>query len=579
MKHKIIVLLGAVLCLTAGFRYALVQKGNPGIINAAIAEKKKFAISCTPDWNSINADSLATTISVLPGWGNYRWHITTNNDSAQFYFNQGINLYYAFHIIESMASFKKAQLFDANNAMIYWAQALAYGPNINDFEYSAAPAAYDAAQKAVALSGPCNAKEKALIRAMAVRYSNDSSLSRAALNQKYTDAMQQVYKKFASDADAGTLYADAMMLQHPWEYWKHNGEAHPWTPAIINVLEKTLALHPNQPGANHYYIHMVEASPNPSRALASAGRLGRLMPEVSHMIHMPSHIYIRTGNYIEGMKVNRMSVNGYNKYLGLYKDVEGNAFLYLMHNLHMQSACALFGADYTTAKKSAEACAASFDTSFLSLPQPLGNAVQYLYMTPVFADVRFGKWDAILTATDIPEQYVYARVLQHWARGMAYAAKMQMPDAVNALQLMQEKMKTPDLQVVMEPFNAPYAAAIVAEKILEGIIAAKKGQKDEAITLLQTAANNETALIYTEPRDWLLPARQYLGAVLLRTGNGAAAEKSFREDLRDNPGNHWSLWGLYQSLLLQKKTEAAQVKKQYDKAFAEAKTTGSSILY
>ncbi|HMO60866.1 MAG TPA: hypothetical protein PKC39_05675 [Ferruginibacter sp.] len=580
MKQHLFLLLTAIVCITAGFRFALNQKDNTTVANKSIADKKKFAISCTPDWNSINTDSLASTISVLPGWGNYRWRISTNNDSAQFYFNQGINLYYAFHIIESMASFKKAELFDNKNAMIYWAQALAYGPNINDFEYNVAPAAYDAAQKAVALSSQCTAKEKALIQAMAVRYSNDSSISRTILNQEYTNAMHQVYKKFPGDADAGTLYADAMMLQHPWEYWKHNGEAHPWTPAIIDVLEKTLATHPNQPGANHYYIHMVEASPNPGRALPSANRLGKLMPEVSHMIHMPSHIYIRTGNYSEGMKVNQMSVNGYNKYLGLYKEVESNAFLYLFHNLHMQSACALFGANYTTALQSAEACASHFDSSLLSLPQPLGNYAQYMYMTPVFANLRFGQWNAILTTKDIPEKYLYARVLQLWAKGMAHAAKMELKNAATALQQMQEIMKAPDLQVVMEPFNAPYAAAMVAEKILEGIIAYKAGKIDDAITMLQKAATHETALIYTEPRDWLLPARQYLGDILLKAGKGAAAEKSFREDLNDNPGNHWSLWGLYQSLQLQKKAAAAaQVKIAYDKAFAVAKTTGSAILY
>jgi hypothetical protein len=242
-------------------------------------------------------DSLALSMKPLPGWGNYNWKIASASDSARFYFNQGINMYYAFHIIESMASFKKAGTFDDKNAMIYWAQALAYGPNINDFAYATAPDALAATQKAMGLSASCTAKEKALINAMSVRYSSDTSISRKDLNQRYATEMKNVYQHFKNDADAGALYADALMLQHPWEYWEHNGNAQPWTPEIVSVLENVLKQHPSHPGANHYYIHTVEASPNPGRALASADRLGKMMPDVSHMVHMPSHIYIRTGNY------------------------------------------------------------------------------------------------------------------------------------------------------------------------------------------------------------------------------------------------------------------------------------------
>ena len=335
-------------------------------------------IQCSPDWAHINEDSIAIGIGVLPGWGNYRWNITKQSDSARFYFNQGINMYYAFHIIEAMASFKKAQQFDDNNAMIYWGQALAYGPNINDFAYTATPEAFAAAQKAVSFKNNCTAKEKALIDAIAVRYSSDSTISRASLNQLYADNMKKAYNQFKKDADIATLYADALMLQHPWNYWKHNGDAEPWTPEILSVLENTLKTNPLHPGANHYYIHTVEASPNPSRALASADRLGKLMPGVAHMIHMPSHIYIRSGNYKQGIKVNEMSVKGYSNYLALYPEVQNNAPLYLIHNLHMQSACAMMRANYKYSNKTAAECSHSFDTSFLSLPQPMGNFVQYV---------------------------------------------------------------------------------------------------------------------------------------------------------------------------------------------------------
>ncbi len=537
-------------------------------------------MQCSPDWSQLDADSLANGIGVLPGWGNYRWKIVTNNDSAQFYFNQGINLYYAFHIIESMASFKKAQRFDENNAMIYWGQALAYGPNINDFAYAATPNAFAAAQKAVSLKGKCTSKEKALIEAMAVRYSLDSTVSRESLNQLYADGMKKSHRNFNQDADIAALYADALMLQHPWDYWKHTGDAEPWTAEILSVLEAVLGKHPEHPAANHYYIHAVEASKNPQRALPSAERLGRLMPGVAHMIHMPSHIYIRSGNYEQGIKVNELSVKGYNNYLALYPDVQNNASLYLVHNLHMQSTCAMMKANYNYSNKSAMACSQSFDTGFLSMPAPLGTYMQYVYMTPAINNVRFGKWDAILNAASPQENHIYAMALWHWARGMAFAGKNKITEAENELKTMQEKMYQPDMLVVMQPFNAPVDAAKVAEKILAGIIAGQQNNFTKAIQLLNEAVANEDALIYNEPKDWLLPAREYLGNILLKSGNAIDASKNFKEDLKENPHNHWALYGLYQALKKQKKTAGATViKKQFDKAFEGADISPGYIVF
>jgi tetratricopeptide (TPR) repeat protein len=580
MRSKILFTATLVAVLfTAASRYTKKPAAVQTISRAAVL-KNKSIIQCSPDWSQLNADSLGKEIGVLPGWGNYRWNISTKNDSTQFYFNQGINLYYAFHIIEAMASFKKAQLFDSSAAMIYWAQALAYGPNINDFVYSMAPAAFTAAQKAIALKNNCTQKEKALIEAMSARYTNDSTISRTSLNELYTGAMKKAYTHFKQDADIATLYADAMMLEHPWDYWKHNGEAQTWTPQIVSVLEKTLAISSLHPGANHYYIHISEASPNPGRALASADRLGKLMPSVSHMIHMPSHIYIRTGDYKKGIKVNEMSVSGYNSYLNLFPDVQNNSPLYLFHNLHMLSACAMMRANYTFSKKSADECIHSFDTSFMSLPPPLGNFVQYIYMTSMFNDVRFGKWDAILNTAPVQEHHINATVLWHWARGMAFAGQNNAAMAKKELSQMQEKMKAPDMQVVMEPFNAPVAAAKVAEKILEAVIAEKENKPEEAILFFTQATKNEDALVYTEPRDWLLPSRHYLGNALLKQGKAARAAVVFKEELRDNPNNHWSLYGLYKALEKQQRnSEAARIKKQYIKAFEGSDIATGHIVF
>ena len=534
------------------------------------AYKKKTIIRCTPNWDELKDWLEETDIPPMPGAGNYKWKISTKSDSAQFYFNQGINMYYSFHIIEAMASFKKAEQFDNTNAMIYWAQALAYGPNINDFAYSSTPEAFTAAQKAVSLSANCTPKEKALIMAMSVRFTSDSTVSRACLNQFYTNEMEKGYQQFANDADIATLYVDAMMLLHPWEYWKHNGDAQSWTPRILEVLEKTLQQYPLHPGANHYYIHSVEASLNPQRALASANRLAKMMPSVSHMVHMPSHIYIRSGMYDEGTKVNEMSVTAYKEYLAVYPDVVNNASLYLIHNLHMEAACAMLGKGYDYSSKSSDACRASFDTSFMSFPAPFGSFVQYVHMTPVINYIRFGKWDAVLDASPIPQNYVYANVLSHWARGIAFARKNNINDAKKELAYLQENMNKPDMLVVMQPFNAPEDAAKVAQKLLEGIIAEQQNDMTAAVNYFTEAVKAETALIYNEPRDWLLPAREYLGAALLKQGSLAKAVEVFKDDLKENPNNHWSLKGLYQSLQEQKNYSAAvDIKKQLDKINAK----------
>ena len=415
---------------------------------------------------------------------------------------------------------------------------------------------------------------------MAIRYTTDSTISRKALNQLYASAMEKAYDQYAGDADIATLYADALMLQHPWDYWKHNGDAEPWTPHLLSVLEGAMNSSPNHPGANHYYIHAVEASKNSKRAMASANRLGNLMPGVAHMIHMPSHIYIRNGKYTAGEKVNEMSVKGYNNYLSAYPEVQNNAPLYLIHNLHMQTTCAMMKANYAYANKAAVACRQSFDTSFLSMPAPFGTYGQYLHMTPILNDVRFAKWDVILNSEQVPDNYVYASVLWHWARGMAFAGKNKTREAAAELKIMQDKITAPDMLVVMQPFNAPEAAAKVAEKILVASIAIRDNNFTKATALLTEAVTAEDAMIYNEPKDWLLPAREYLGYALLKAGNAARAEKIFKEDLLDNPDNHWTLFGLYQALQQQKKMqEATAVKKHFDKAFEGADILAGSGFF
>ncbi|MEO8771573.1 MAG: hypothetical protein ABI402_15875 [Ferruginibacter sp.] len=542
--NKKILILETILALVIilGFRKASQQTIKKiSVISRQEVYKNKFIIHCSPDWNFLNADSIGIAMKPLPGWGSYRWNINTASDSARFYFNQGINMYYAFHIIESLGSFKKAATFDSTNAMIYWGQALAYGPNINDYAYAAAADAEVAAKKAKQFSTLSGDKEIALVNAMVVRYTGDSTMSREVLNENYSVAMQKVYNQFGKeDANISALYADARMLQHPWDYWKHNGEAEPWTDEILIVIETALKKYPEHPGLNHYHIHMSEASPNPERALASAKRLETMMPDVSHMVHMPSHIYIRTGRYQTGIDVNDKSINGYNKYFALYPDVVNNIPLYVIHNLHMKAACAMMLSDYSVALKAAKEVSASFDTSFLSMPQPVGNLIQYIYMMPLMAQVQYGKWDELLTGPELPSAWAFAYSLSVWGKGLAYAETGKIPEAKKELDALTVSMNNPDMQVVNAPFNKPADQMMVGKKMLEGTIALKEKKYKEAIAFFKEAVVAEDNLIYDEPRDWLIPSRQFLANAYIISGNLTDAKKILNEDLVINPNNFHS---------------------------------------
>ena len=533
-------------------------KTPPGQIDkAAYAEvivKKRFStISCTPDWTTYHLTKLEIQQMIpLPGTGSHAWKISTKKDSAQFYFNQGINLYYGFHIIEALPSFKKAQTFDPNCAMLYWAEALAYGPNINDLGYAASPDALVATKKAKELYNTSSIKEKALIEAIQVRYSDDSTQKREDLNQLYADKMKELYTRFSGDAEIGALYADALMNQHPWDLWQHDGQPKPWTPQIEKVLENVLKYAPNHPGANHYYIHTMEASPYAAKANASADRLGRLAPGIAHMVHMPSHIYIRTGQYEKGVKVNTLAVEKYKTYLKLFPDVANNASLYEIHNRHMQAACSMNRNDYAAALKDAVECRNSLDTSFLSMDAPSGDYIQYVYMTPELTMITFEKWEDILKQQDVATRFHYAAVIQFFAKGMAYANTNEIKKAKGSLTKLESFLHEKDLAVVLTPFNAPLSSATIAKFILMGTIAEKENDSDKAINYFKMAMATEDSLVYNEPRDWLVPARHYLGNALLNAKKYKEAEEVFRKDLTVQPNNFVSNTGLQTALQLQK---------------------------
>ena len=543
--------------------------------------KKKNIIRCSPDWDEIKDWLEETNIPPIPGAGIYKWKISTKNDSAQFYFNQGINMYYSFHIIEAQASFKKAARFDPGSGIIHWAQALTYGPNINDYGYRASPEALAALNKSRELSSTANEFEKALIDAMSVRYTIDSAdATRAQLNQDYTDKMKLVYQKFSSNADAMALYADAMMLQHPWDLWRVDGTPKEWTPHIREVLEKLLAKNPMHPGGNHYYIHVMEPSPFAARALPSAERLGKTNPGLSHVVHMPSHIYLRTGLYQKGIDVNTNAVNSYKRSIPLYAPVTSADFLYVIHNLHMKANNAMLAGNYKIARAAAMETRESIPADYLSMPAPIGNVLQYIYMTPLFNDIRFGKWDAILQEPQPDKSHIYSNVLYHFARSVAYSRKNNRNSASQELDMMREFMKDSSLSIPMSPFSAPAVGANVAHQLLLGVIHEDKKLYDGAIRHYRMADSVETSMVYNEPRDWLLNPKHYLGHAYLLKGDAVNAEKTFKQDLLNNNENGWALYGLYQAYVKAKKTtEAAKAMSRYKKAFAKADIKIGSAVY
>lgn len=541
---------------------------------------KPVALLCSPDIGLLSPFLDELDIPIMPGTGNWQWQINTASDSAQVYFNQGMNMYYGFHIIEALASFKKAARFDSESPMIWWAQALALGPNINNFGYSASPEALQVTGKAKSFLQNASPSEKALINAMALRYSADTLQKREKLNQDYADALKQAVNEFPNVADIGVLYADALMLQHPWDLWSIDGKPKAWTPAIEKLLESVLASSPLHPGANHYYIHVMEASPFALKASASANRLASLTPGLAHLVHMPSHIFLRTGNFHAGLQTNVKAIDTYKKYRELFPVVSTDVFLYEWHNQHMQANCAIMAGRYQDAITVANDIRRSIDTSMLSTPAPFGSIVQYIYMTKMLVNIRFEKWDSILLETAPRPQDIYSNILFHFSRGMANTARKDFEEAGKNLDTVKSLMVNAELKIPLTPFSSAYEGAATAFHILSGEILMGTNKHNEGLQHLADAVKQEENMVYNEPRDWLLNPKQYLGAAYLKSNRFAEAEAAFKKDLEVNNKNVWSLRGLQKALQKQTKLhEASLIKKEFEQASNKSDVNFSALLY
>jgi tetratricopeptide (TPR) repeat protein len=493
--------------------------------------------------------------------------ISTSSPKAQQYFDQGLRLVFAFNHEEAINSFKEAARLDPKAPMPYWGIALALGPNINlPMSREAGKHAYEAMQKARALASNATPEERAYIDALAVRYSAEPQENREQLDAAYAEAMGKVWARYPNDADAGALYAEAMMDQQPWDYWTSDGQPKGNATQIVATLERTLELNPNHPGACHYYIHAVEASSNPERALPCARRLPDLAPGAGHLVHMPGHIYLRLGMYQEAVERNVHAAAVDHDYLEHRKLTGVYPVGYYPHNVHfLWTALSMEG-------RSKEAMKTAHDLQQL-VPWDMAvkvPALEDFAPTGLFTLVRFGKWDEVLTVSKPPAELAYTNVVWHYARGMAFAATKRPDEAQQELKALTGLVGSIPEDRVMGGSRVVDLAKI-AEGVLAGEIAARQGRYEQAIETLKVAAEVEDRLRYYEPPLWHIPVRHSLGAVLLQAGRPAEAEQVYREDLMHHPHNGWALFGLKKSLEAeQKQAEAKAVGQEFQQAWARA---------
>ncbi|MEP4947569.1 MAG: hypothetical protein ABJU26_08495, partial [Flavobacteriaceae bacterium] len=517
-------------------------------------------------------EGIDTTKQISPlfeNLGNLHFSITTEKERAQRFFDQGLKLSYAFNHAEGHRSFMEAARLDPNSAMSYWGQAFALGPNINDPlpDDDRKNKINEAMEKALRLSSKVSAVERALIQALSQRYSEDLNKDVAELNMAYMQAMAKVVKKFPENANVQILYAASVMNTVPWNYWDKDGKPSPNIAEAKMALEKAIELKPENPGGHHYYIHMVEL-PYPDLGVPSADKLASLMPGAGHIVHMPSHIYIRVGRYLDAVKVNQAAILADEDYIaqcfsqGLYP------LGYYPHNIHfLWSSASLLGASeiaIDAAKKTAEKVPAG---EFVEMP-----FLQDFASTPLLAYTRFGKWNEILSIPAPNAKIKHLNLIRHYARGIAFIRKGNIKEAQEELDALETLKNDPILQnLVATPNNTSVTIAAVAYEVVAGELAALRNDLPKAIEHLERAVINEDKLVYTEPSAWHIPTRQNLGAVLMQAKKYNEAEKIYKEDLTVLRQNGWSLIGLYNAYMAQEKVlEAKKIKTEFDKAWENA---------
>jgi tetratricopeptide (TPR) repeat protein len=500
--------------------------------------------------------------------GDYQHQITTNSPQAQRYFNQGLTLMYGFNHGEAIRSFKEGARLDPDCAMCYWGVAVALGPNINKpMDAADVPKAWDALQQAQRLAPKVSENERAYIKALGARYAPQPVKDRHSLDVAYADAMRQVMKSYPQDLDAATLFAEALMDTMPWDYYMEDRRPKAVTEELISSLEYVIAKDPQHPGANHFYIHAVEASPYPERALPSAKRLGAVAPGAGHLVHMPSHIYLRVGRYHDATLANEQAVKADEGYIAQCRAQGFYPAAYYPHNQHFL--WYTFGME----GRSELAIETAREIDRMNDHQSLAEGKRFSPLL-ILTLARFGKWDEVLAQPKPPATELFATAMVHYARGMAQAGKLDLDASQRELNALEQITQSSQIKALDQP-QLPGAKLIVLSKhVLAGELASRRSQNDEMNRQFTSAIQLEDKLPYMEPPYWHHPVRQIYGDVLLQAGKSAEAEAMYRQDLKRNPANGWSLYGLLASLREQGKTEEANaVEKRFREAWRLADVT------
>ncbi len=539
------------------------------------------AAICAPeviDKSWYSSGNTAPLFSQLEG---IHFPVSTKNAKVQQYFDQGLMLSFGFNHAEAARSFYEAARQDSTCAMCWWGFAYVLGPNYNGgMEKDNFQRAYDAVQKAKSLYANCTQKEKDLIEALTIRYSNDTSISRALLDSSYAAGMRQVFKKYPADANIASLFAESLMDLHPWNLWKKDGSIQPWTNEIMATLEKGLQTEPQHAGANHFYIHATEMSSHAEAGEKSADLLRDLVPGSGHLVHMPSHTYIRTGRYHDGVVANEKAVLVDSLYTEACHAQGVYPLAYYPHNYHFLSACAVLSGESKPAMEGALETARHAHIKLLR--DPAWATLQHYYSIPWYVQVKLGLWNDIMKSPAPEKDLKYPLVIWHYAKGMAQLSQNNLPEAKRHLAEMKTIMiDTTIKDLTIWGINSVFDLCIIASKTLEAEICAKEKKFPAAIALLGEAVAKEDALNYNEPPDWFFSVRHHLGAVLLEANKFKDAVKVYQEDLKIYRENGWALRGMMNAYeKLGDKTNLDKTKLRFEQAwkYADIKIFSSRIL-
>jgi len=514
---------------------------------------------------------------IYEGFGNYDRAISTKSESAQQWFNQGMQLMYGFNHDEAIRSFEQAAAADPLNPMPWWGIAYCNGMNINDPEMTEerSRVAWEAAQEALARIEAASAVEAALVQAVAQRYAWPAPEDRGELEQNYADAMEAVYDEYPGDPDVAALFAEALMDLQPWDYWNDAGEPVGRTEEFVGIIERALETHPLHPGANHFFIHAIEASSEPDRAVEAADRLTEIVPGSGHLVHMPSHIYIRVGRYADAAKSNINAIEVDRAYLAK-APTPGIYAAYYGHNLHFLAFAAMMSGNYEQAIQAARDLEAEMPETAL---REFAGLIEGIMAANFHVMIRFGKWEQILEEPEYPEWRMVSRAVRLYARSIANSALGRTEEARVELEAFEEAMA--DVPEEWWIFNNRVSDVLpIARAMINGELLFREGRREEAYAVLREGVAAEDALVYDEPPGWMLPVRHALGALLMADGRYAEAEAVYREDLRRNRDNGWSLTGLQLALQKQaRESEAEELTTRLAMAFNDADTRPSSSCY